>query len=312
MSVGIFLGVDGGGTKTEFVCIDSAGTVLATALTGTTYHLQVGFDEVVRRLETGVAQVCAAAGITPDAIAHAFFGLPAYGEDNAVDPRIHASCGAVLGHDRYAVGNDMICGWAGSLGCEDGINIVAGTGSIGYGERQGASARVGGWGEIFSDEGSAYWIAVKGLALFTRMSDGRAPRGPLHERMVAALSLSDDLDLCGRIMGESGMGRTEIAGLAELVSEAAAAGDTAAQAILTSAARELADMALALRRSLGFDESAAVPVSWSGGVLSREPVVRAEFGRILAEEGFALIEPRFAPGYGSALYAKKLAAAELA
>ena len=66
---------------------------------------------------------------------------------------------ALLGHRRYRCGNDMVCAWAGSLGGEDGINIVAGTGSIGYGERAGASARAGGWGEVFGDEGSAYWIA---------------------------------------------------------------------------------------------------------------------------------------------------------
>ncbi|MEE4450750.1 N-acetylglucosamine kinase [Novosphingobium resinovorum] len=307
MSGGVFLGIDGGGTKTEFVCIDGAGKVLATALTGTTYHLQVGFDEVVRRLETGAAQVCTAIGITPERIDHAFFGLPAYGEDRSIDPRIHAACGAVLGHRRYDVGNDMICGWAGSLGCEDGINIVAGTGSIGYGERQGKSARVGGWGEVFSDEGSAYWIAIKGLSLFTRMSDGRTPRGPLYDKLSAALSLEDDLDLCGRIMGPQGMGRTEIAGLAGLVSEAAIAGDQAAGAILDEAARELADMALALRGALGFPEGTPVPLSWSGGVLSREARVRSEFLRTVRERGFAVIEPRFTPGYGSALYARKLA-----
>jgi N-acetylglucosamine kinase-like BadF-type ATPase len=95
----------------------------------------------------------------------------------------------LLGNGRFACGNDMICGWAGSLGCEDGINIVAGTGSIGYGERQGESARVGGWGEAFGDEGSAHWIAIQGLALFSRMSDGRMARGPLYDRVVEAFSL---------------------------------------------------------------------------------------------------------------------------
>ncbi|MEI9903464.1 MAG: BadF/BadG/BcrA/BcrD ATPase family protein [Asticcacaulis sp.] len=74
----------------------------------------------------------------------------------------------------------MICGWAGSLAGADGINIVAGTGSIGYGERLGRGARAGGWGEVFSDEGSAYWIAVQGLAAFARMSDGRLAKGPLQ------------------------------------------------------------------------------------------------------------------------------------
>jgi N-acetylglucosamine kinase-like BadF-type ATPase len=91
----------------------------------------------------------------------------------------------------------MICGWAGSLLCRDGISIVAGTGSIGYGERAGAAARSGGWGELFSDEGSAYWIACRGLNLFARMSDGRAEPGPLYEIVRQASGIGDDLDLCG-------------------------------------------------------------------------------------------------------------------
>ena len=43
----LFLGVDGGGTKTEFVCIDGAGAVVARQIEGTTYHLQVGLDGAV-------------------------------------------------------------------------------------------------------------------------------------------------------------------------------------------------------------------------------------------------------------------------
>ncbi|HUD28014.1 MAG TPA: BadF/BadG/BcrA/BcrD ATPase family protein [Novosphingobium sp.] len=307
MTAGIFLGVDGGGTKTEFVCIDGDGTVIARAVTGTTYHLQVGLDEAVRRLEQGIGEVCAALGIAPAAIDHAFFGLPAFGEDGTVDPLLEAACGRLLGHDRYACGNDMVCGWAGSLGCEDGINIVAGTGSIGYGERQGLSARVGGWGEVFSDEGSAYWIAVQGLALFSRMSDGRAARGILHQRITDALSLQHDLEVCERIMGPGRMSRSEIAGLAAVVSAAASDGDRAAAAILDAAAHELAAIALALRERLGFPADQRVPISWSGGVLSQEPMVRIPFLAALERHGFECVEPRHPPGHGAALYARKLA-----
>lgn len=307
MTDGIFLGVDGGGTKTEFVCIDGSGEVIARAVTGTTYHLQVGIDEAVNRLGQGIRTVCAELGITPAALDHSFFGLPAYGEDSIVDPQLDAACARLLGHDRYLCGNDMVCGWAGSLGCEDGINIVAGTGSIGYGEREGQSARAGGWGEVFGDEGSAYWIAVQGLALFARMSDGRAPRGILHERIVKALSLRDDLELCERIMGTGGMGRGEIAGLASVVSGAASEGDSGAVAILHSAAEELAAIACALRKRLGFPDGAPVSISWSGGVLSQEPLVRGPFVEMLEETGFNFVEPRFAPGHGAALYARKRA-----
>ena len=310
MTASHFLGVDGGGTKTEFVCIDGEGRVTARTVTGTTYHLEVGAEEVVRRLREGVEAICHALEITPAEIDYAFFGLPAYGEDSAIDSLLRKACGEVLGHDRFACGNDMICGWAGSLGCEDGINIVAGTGSIGYGERQGLSARAGGWGEVFGDEGSAHWIAIRGLALFSRMSDGRAAKGPLYDRIVEAFSLRSDLELCERVMGRQGLPRGEIAGLASLVSRAADEGDDGARIILTAAARELFDLAVALRRRLGFPEDTPAPISWSGGVLSQQKLVRETFVDLLAStRAFVAVEPGHAPGYGAALYARRLSTA---
>ena len=108
-----------------------------------------------------------------------------------------------LPHRRYSCGNDMVCGWAGALAGADGINIVSGTGSIAYGEFAGRNARAGGWGELFSDEGSSYWLAREGLRLFSRMSDGRSPRGSLYEYVRRHFSLASDLDLCAAIYGKA-------------------------------------------------------------------------------------------------------------
>ena len=301
----IYLGVDGGGTKTEFVCIDDAGTVVARHVEGTTYHLQVGLDGAVRVLDDGIAAACAQADSSPADLAFAFFGLPAFGEDAVVDPQLERHCGRLLGHDRYLCGNDMICGWAGSLACADGINLVCGTGSIGYGERQGRSARVGGWGEVFSDEASAYWIAIQGLNTFTRMSDGRLPKGPLHELFVRRLELKADLDICAKVMGENGLERDGIAGLAPIVADAVAAGDQAAIAIHDLAADELAGMAEALRTTLGFPAGEAIPLSWSGGVLTNDASVRSRLeARLRAAGPYQVVKPQHSPAYGAALYAR--------
>ncbi|QXQ05287.1 N-acetylglucosamine kinase [Sphingosinicellaceae bacterium] len=300
----IFLGVDGGGTKTEFVCIDQSGRTIARTVTGTTYHLQVGLDEAVARLAQGVAAVCSQLSISPQDLDYSFFGLPAFGEDAAIDPQLDAACGRILDHDRYRCDNDMVCGWAGSLGCADGINLVAGTGSIGYGERDGRKARVGGWGEIFSDEGSAYWIAVQGLNAFTRMSDGRLPTGALKAGFSKSLDLRADLDICALIMGQNGMTRDEIAGLAPIVSQAAEDGDPSATAILDMAGWHLAQMAQALRRQLDFAPDETVLLSWSGGVLTRQQAVRAAFLLHLRQQApYEIVEPRHEPAVGAALYA---------
>ena len=199
-----FLGVDGGGTKTRFALIGHHGRLLAEAQLGTTYHPQVGLDGVREVLARGIDEVLHTASIAAADISHAFFGLPAFGEDSSMVPRLRALPGAILGHDRYACDNDMVCGWAGSLGCADGINIVAGTGSIGYGQRQGRAARAGGWGEAFSDEGSAYWIAIQGLNKYSRMSDGRLPEGLLHSMLLHFAALQFEPGEVALVSGSGG------------------------------------------------------------------------------------------------------------
>jgi len=304
----LFLGVDGGGTKTRLVCIDEAGIERASVRVKSTYHPEVGVAEVINRLEHGLTLICAELGITRQALRSVFFGLPAFGEDRAADARLTAACGAMLGHARYRCDNDMVCGWAGSLACEDGINVVAGTGSIGYGERQGRGARAGGWGEVFSDEGSAYWVASRGLTVFSRMSDNRLPKGPLHAHLVTALSLEQDIDLCQRVMGPPAMTRGELAALAPIVAAAADEGDVHASAILEEAAEQLVAMAVAIRASLGFPLATEVPLSWSGSILTEVAQVRERFCEdITASGGFRLTTPLHDPAYGAALYARRLA-----
>jgi len=303
-----FLGVDGGGTKTRFAFIDAEGRLLAEAQHGTTYHPQVGLDGVREILHAGIDQVLLEAGVQIDTIRHAFFGLPAYGEDSDATAKLQAIPRELLGHDRYACDNDMVCGWAGSLACADGINIVAGTGSIGYGQRQGNAARAGGWGEAFSDEGSAYWIAAQGLNIYSRMSDGRLPKGPLHAVFNEALGLGNDLDICARVYGEQALSRGDFAKLSLLVAKAAHLGDTNAMHIYTQAGDELAQIADSLRRALDFGADETIPLSYSGGVFSAGELLLTPFKEALhrACPAFELRSPIHEPHYGAALYAAKL------
>ncbi|HUQ11954.1 MAG TPA: BadF/BadG/BcrA/BcrD ATPase family protein [Steroidobacteraceae bacterium] len=305
-----FLGVDGGGTKTRFALIDDQHQLIGEATLGTTYHPDVGVDGVRNVLARGVTQIMSGAGIDATQLAYAFFGLPAHGEDSAVTPALDALPRAILGHDRFAVGNDMVCGWAGSLAAEDGINIVAGTGSIGYGQRGARAARAGGWGEAFSDEGSAYWIAMQGLNVYSRMSDGRLPRGPLYTLINETLQLANDLDLCAQVYGENAKSRGELAQLSPLVTRAAALGDAHALDIFRRAGQELAGIAEALRQQLGFEAGEKVRLSYSGGAFAAGDVLMMPFRQALAaaSPAFELCQPLHEPQVGAALYAAKLSA----
>jgi N-acetylglucosamine kinase-like BadF-type ATPase len=304
----MYLGVDGGGTKTALCLLDRDGRVVAQARALSCYYLGEGIDLVGRVLQQGIDEVCEKASLTPADIRYAFFGLPSYGEVSGDVPTLDAIPGEVLGHGRYACDNDTVCGWAGSLGGVAGINVVSGTGSITYGEREGKGARVGGWGELFGDEGSAYWISIKGLNAFSRMGDGRLPVGPLYEAMRAHLELGADLDLVDIVLNRWQGDRSEIAALSRVVAEAAEAGDECAALILTEAANELAGLVEATRRLLDFGPDEKVPVSYSGGVFNVRTLVE-DFEAALGDlhEGYELRQPLYSPVIGAAIYAAKLA-----
>lgn len=308
-----FLGVDGGGTKTDFVLIDESGRVLATHREGSAYYLEIGVEALQAMVVRGIRVTLALASIPPAELGLAFLGLPAYGEDSALLPRLDQVAAGALPLSSYRCANDMVCGWAGALAGRDGINIVAGTGSIAYGEFAARTARAGGWGELFSDEGSAYWVAREALNLFSRMSDGRAPKAPLYDLMRERFQVRADLDVCAAVYGPPALTRSQIAGLTPIVAQAARAGDVQARSLFAAAARELASLVRAVSDQLAVPLDMPLPVSYSGGMFQLGDLLLKPLQEALGQGNgrYEFVAPLLSPSAGAALYAAKLAGAQL-
>lgn len=304
----IFLGVDGGGTKTAFVLITETGDILARHEAPTCYYLNIGMEKARDVVQNGISEICHRAGIMPADITFTFLGLPAYGEISADQPRLDDLPQPLLEKGRYLCNNDMVCGWAASLGCHDGINVVSGTGSIAYGEYNGRRERCGGWGELFSDEGSAYWIGCQVLNLFSRMADGRLKKDLLYDLMRTTFPGNNDLDICDLVFNQWKGERGKIASLAPLACEAALAGDKSARAIFFMAAKELALMVDTLRESLSYSQDETVRVSYSGGVFKCGDIILEAFTYELSKlnGNYHLSLPAYHPSLGAAIYAARV------
>lgn len=304
----MFLGVDGGGSKTAFVLIDAQGEIIAEHNEGSTYYLEVGLVAVKSRLSNGLKQILIKAAVSAEALKFAFFGLPSFGEDQVFSKAISDHIATLFPMHKFCVDNDMVCGWASALGCKNSINIVAGTGSIAYGEREHERARCGGWGEVFSDEGSAYWIAIQALHAFTKMSDGRLPKTALYDLLKTNFGLVNDLDLCAHILNEWGASRSKIASLSPLVFRAHSMGDINANGIVENAAYELSQIIDSVRKQLYFEVGEETQVSYSGGVFKSGSSILEPLMRCLNDTGhsYKLIPPQYSPVLGAALYAAKL------
>lgn len=305
----MFLGVDGGGTKTAFVLIDAEGQILATHQESTCYHVQVGLDGAKAVLYNGVTALFTKAGLNIDSVSYAFFGLPAFGEDSELDPKLALLPAQLIPQQKFQCDNDMVNAWAAAFGAKDGINMIAGTGSIAYGMRKGKSARCGGWGELFSDEGSAYWIGCKGLMLFSRMSDGRDDKGPLYYTLKRTYGITHDLDMSALVLSKWKGERSRIAQVSTLVYEAALEGDKLAKGIFTRAGRELAEIVEGTRKSLGYEPEEIVHVGFSGGAFSASELILTPFVEALKHfsNGYFVQKPLYSPDVGAAIYAARLA-----
>jgi len=293
-----FIGIDGGGTKTALCAVNTLDfSPSYTATSGTAWR-ECGFEGVAAKIKEAAYRLS-----SDRKIAGMVMGLPCYGEsiegDYALEQAIHKAFPGVSAY----ITNDVEVGWAGSLGLEPGINIVAGTGSIGFGrDGKGKSVRVGGWSEFFGDEGSCYWIGRKILEFFSKQADGRLPKDPLYDTVSRYFKLDNDYAVCDVIHGEYIQSREKVAQLQLLAKEAAHLGSPTAISLYKDAVSELSDIVYAIRNQLEF-RCEPVLVSYTGGLFKSEDFVLPIFKQKIEEMGAELIPPRFTADEGAMLLA---------
>lgn len=258
----IYLGVDGGGTKTAFL-LDVDGKRFESKQI-TIHPKQVTKQQFFEIMKLGVGDVCKEAGIDPEEILYTFVAAPGYGQYPDTEAYIDEGIREAIGSDRFMVANDCVNGWAGSLNAKPGINLVLGTGQIGYGvDEEGKSMRSGGWGPLLGDEASGYYIGLKLLNHFTKMSDGRSDKTILYDIIKEKLDLKDDMEIIDKA---EKMKRDEIASLSRIFTEALDKEDPYCKELLDEISKEAAAVIDSIIKGLNFKEE--VKVSYSGGVFN--------------------------------------------
>lgn len=290
-----FLGIDGGGTKTEFLLVNEDGNTVSRRRSGTISYRQIGMEACIGLLKDVTGRMLE--GLDEEVgICLAF---PNWGESRENDRFFTGKLNEISRHPIWVV-NDCTAGWAGSLALKPGINLVAGTGSIAYGKRaDGKSARSGGWSDVFSDEGSCCWLGRRTLELFSKESDGRGEEGSLLKLMREHFQLENDMDLIDIFDKELKDNRTKTAQLQRILLQAAVEGDAGARNLYREAARELALIVCAVYDKLEFEE--IIPVSYSGGLFHAGDLVLKPLQEYLSGKRIRFQKPRFSPVQGAVL-----------
>lgn len=302
-----FLGVDGGQSSTRAVVGDETGRVLGIGHGGPSNYAgsAEGPGQYMVAVLGCVRAASKQAGLDPDTVRFAgaclgFSGGPADKE---------AIFRQVLASDRMLVTDDAAIALSGATGGEPGIVVIGGTGSIAFGRNgAGRTARAGGWGYLFGDEGGAFSIARQALRAALRWEEGWGDPTSLRARLLDATGARNMNDLLHRCYTPE-FDRPRIARFALLVNQAAESGDPAALNILDAAARELGSLATAVRSQLFSGEGKPV-VSYTGGVF-RSRILREGFReRLLAEAGIHVSPPAYDPVTGALIEAYRLAGLE--
>ena len=283
----IVLGLDGGGTKTAVAVADPTGRVLAVAQGG-------GLDPTA-----GAAwEARLIALVQPfGAVQAAFLGLPYFSEVPAISARQTLVARSVLGHGAEVV-NDVAVAYEGALGGAEGVLLLAGTGSMAWARGPAGVVRCGGWGDVFGDEGSAFWIGREALTLVSRHLDGRQHAPAFADAMLRALGIAGS-DLIDWTYSQT-QPRAAIAALSRQVGTLASHDPDAAY-LMARAAAQLVDLAHAAARISG--QGPDVGWSYAGGVFASAHLRAA----VAAGMGSDPRAPRLPPVGGAVLAAARRA-----
>jgi glucosamine kinase len=278
--VSIFLGIDGGGSKTSCV-IGDENALLGTGTSAGSNVIRVGERQARENLSAAIRQACAAANITPEQIERTCVGIA-----GGARPEIAAVVRRLLSEfvsGEIEVVGDMVIAMEAAFGGGPGIIVIAGTGSIAYGRNsKGDTARAGGWGFAISDEGSGHWIGRSALAASMRAYDEAA--GDSSSMLLESIMKSWDVTTREQlVVTANGSPPPDFAALLPAVLSAADAGDAMAHGVLTQAGVELATLAKIVTDRI-FGKAGAVPVAVSGGVFCNCDVVRQVFYENLRAE----------------------------
>ena len=295
------LAIDGGGSRTRCLAISREAKILGAGSGGASNHLLVDEKIVKASLDEAIKGALAQSDLKRADIVCISAGLAGVDYDGAGAAEMEDLFGE-LGFANTIVNGDMVIAHAGALTGEAGVLALAGTGSsiLGIGT-DGRRVKVGGWGPIFGDEGSAYRIAQNCLRAAARSCDGRGSQTALLDGLTKALGLKDFFETVNRIYVEK-MESREIAALCRTGYEIAEKGDEPAINIFLEAGEELAESTAAALRRLNLAETES-KVSYQGSVLENCLLVRDKFAASLKKDfpKTKVVAPRFKPVIGAFL-----------
>ena len=287
-----YIGIDGGGTKTEFLLTDEKENIIKRVIKSGSNPNDIGLDNSYMVLSNGISELLSDIEAEPSKI-YIFAGVSGAGVgDNAETLRAKLA-------ERYPnvrVGSDLWNGLELCLGGEDGIAVICGTGISCCVYTDGEIRIVGGYGHLFENGGSGYAYGRDLIKYALQAEDGIIPRSPIVKRLCEKFAVPSVRAALGNLLTG---GKTSISQLCPLVFEGDNDGDKICQRVVRE---NLSHTETLIKQAIEVTKGYALPISFIGGV-TKEKAFRSYMDSAFSEKKLLFTDEK--PVMGAVRLAKK-------
>ncbi len=293
----VYLGIDGGKTRTTAIAADENGRILAKAESGCIDFNLVQLAKARKNLKT-ILDVLAEKTENRPCEAAAIGLTSLAGRAGRRDTA--ALCSGILSCDRLLIDRDIFI----AMHCirQPGARavVISGVGScVAAQDETGERTCYGNWGSLLGDEGSGFHISLEAVRYALRSEQGLEPPTKLVTEVYDYFDVSSFAELKALFDGQP-LDSKRVSDFAGRVFHCANHGDEAAAAIACAQAMQLADTVKTVLQPLPPDTFIGL---W-GGIFRYNRLFRNEFGaRLLEQSGEYQIQMLDYPSECGALFA---------
>lgn len=240
-NINYLLGIDGGGTKTEFLLTDLSKRKIKQFVLGTSNPANIGIENSKSVLRHGISEICEGLNFAEISV---FAGL-AGGGSKDIKAEINQFLGT-FGFGAHSNGSDTDSTLEVALRGENGAAVIMGTGIVAFSQSNGERHRTGGWGYMIDKGGSGFHLGSDALSSAFSYLDGRCGSKLLLNLIENKLGKSLENSVSEIYSG----GAAYVASFAPAVFEAYEQGDSEAEKIIDRNACEAAKIITAARSFL--------------------------------------------------------------
>ncbi|WP_390590628.1 N-acetylglucosamine kinase [Simiduia litorea] len=282
----MYLGIDGGGSKTKAILVDAKNQLLGQGIAGAANPLH-GVEQTITSITLAAELALESAGVARSQLSRLVVGAGLAGVNLPDLFEIMTNWDHPFA--QFFLTTDLHIACLGAHSGADGAVIITGTGSCGYSSVKGKSLIVGAHGFPFGDKGSGAWFGLEALKYALLASDGLADDSPLKDSVEQALQ-AKGIDLVGKMVGATSK---KYAKLAPLVMDLADQQDPVSVAIVQDGADYISAVAKKLLAQ------GAQRLSMIGGVSQR-------LQQWMSPEVVSrLTQAQMQPEFGAVLFAKR-------